>query len=44
MLDTLRFDNSALRELPLDPDARNIPRSRPGICVSRVLPTPVAAP
>ena len=44
MLDTLRFDNSALRELPLDPDDRNIPRSRPGICVSRVLPTPVAAP
>ncbi len=44
MLDALRFDNSALRELPLDADPRNVPRARPGVCASRVLPTPVAAP
>ena len=44
VLDSLRFDNSALRELPVDPDLRNFPRGRPNICVSRVDPTPVAAP
>ena len=40
----LRFDNRWLRELPGDPDTRNIPRQVPGSLWSPVMPTPVAAP
>lgn len=40
----LRFDNRALRHLPLDPSAENRTRQVHGACFSRVLPTPVKAP
>lgn len=41
----LRFDNAALRELPVDSEPRNFVRSRVvGACLSRVLPTPLANP
>lgn len=41
----LRFDNPALRELPVDPEPRNFVRSSVvGACLSRVLPTPLANP
>lgn len=40
----LRFDNRALRALPLDPSEENVPRSVPGACFSRVRPTPVQSP
>jgi uncharacterized protein YdiU (UPF0061 family) len=40
----LRFDNRALRELPLDPNAENRTRQVFGACFTRVRPTPVKAP
>lgn len=40
----LRFDNRALRHLPLDPSAENRTRQVFEACFSRVLPTPVKAP
>jgi uncharacterized protein YdiU (UPF0061 family) len=40
----LRFDNRALRELPLDPSSENRTRQVHGAVFSRVTPTPVAAP
>ncbi|KAJ6666414.1 hypothetical protein lerEdw1_000688 [Lerista edwardsae] len=43
-LGALRFDNRALRALPLDPCEENAPRAVPGACFSRVRPTPVQAP
>ncbi|MEY3014792.1 MAG: hypothetical protein RIT45_3527 [Pseudomonadota bacterium] len=43
-LPRLDFDNSALRELPVDPETRNFRRFARGACLSRVAPTPVAAP
>ncbi|KAL8221148.1 UNVERIFIED_CONTAM: hypothetical protein K2H54_060127 [Gekko kuhli] len=43
-LGTFRFDNRALRALPLDPCEENVPRSVPGACFSRVRPTPVQNP
>jgi uncharacterized protein YdiU (UPF0061 family) len=43
MLD-LRFDNRALRELPLDPNEENRSRQVFGACLTRVRPTPVKAP
>jgi len=42
--DKLRFDNSMLRELPIDPIAENRSRQVRGAFVSRVAPTPVNAP
>ncbi|HKY36881.1 MAG TPA: YdiU family protein [Polyangiaceae bacterium] len=40
----LRFDNRALRELPVDPSAENRTRQVYGACFSRVAPTPVRSP
>lgn len=41
----LRFDNAALRELPVDAEPRNFVRSRViGACLSRVTPTPLVNP
>jgi serine/tyrosine/threonine adenylyltransferase len=40
----LRFDNRALRELPVDPSAENRTRQVHGACFSRVTPTPVKSP
>ncbi len=40
----LRFDNSFVRELPGDPDLRNVPRAVSNACYTRVEPTPVASP
>lgn len=43
-LGAFRFDNRALRALPLDPSEENVPRPVAGACFSRVRPTPVANP
>ncbi len=43
-LNTLRFDNRFVRELPADPDIQNRRRQVSGACYSLVNPTPVAAP
>ena len=43
-LGALRFDNSFVRELPGDPEQRNVPRAVRNACYTRVSPTPVAAP
>uniref|UniRef100_A0A8C6VL69 Selenoprotein O n=1 Tax=Naja naja TaxID=35670 RepID=A0A8C6VL69_NAJNA len=43
-LSALRFDNRALRALPLDPSEENVPRPVSGACFSRVRPTPVRCP
>uniref|UniRef100_A0A8D2LM65 Selenoprotein O n=2 Tax=Varanus komodoensis TaxID=61221 RepID=A0A8D2LM65_VARKO len=43
-LGALRFDNRALRALPLDPSEENAPRPVAGACFSRVRPTPVRNP
>ena len=40
----LRFDNSFVRELPGDPELRNVPRTVRNACYTRVDPTPVASP
>lgn len=40
----LHFDNRLLRELPGDPESRNVPRPVTGAIWSPVMPTPVAAP
>lgn len=40
----LRFENRALRTLPLDPSAENRTRQVFGACFSRVSPTPVERP
>ncbi len=40
----LRFDNRALRSLPVDPSTENRTRQVYGACFSRVQPTPVRAP
>jgi len=40
----LRFDNSFVRELPGDPELRNVPRAVRNACYTRVDPTPVASP
>ncbi len=44
MLDTLRFDNRFVRELPADPETTNQRREVTGACYSRVLPTHVRQP
>ncbi|XP_060100776.1 protein adenylyltransferase SelO, mitochondrial [Heteronotia binoei] len=43
-LGALRFDNRALRALPLDPCEDVVPRAVPGACFSRVRPSPVRNP
>jgi serine/tyrosine/threonine adenylyltransferase len=43
-LETLPFDNRALRELPVDPVEENYVREVRGACFSRVRPTPVSNP
>lgn len=43
-LGALRFDNRALRSLPLDASEENVPRQVPGACFSRVRPSPVQSP
>lgn len=43
-LETLNFDNSALRQLPLDPVEGNSLRQVRGACFSRVTPTSVKNP
>ncbi|CAM9860092.1 unnamed protein product, partial [Discosporangium mesarthrocarpum] len=43
-LDTLPFDNVVVRELPIDPEARNYVRQVPNSCFSRVEPDPVDNP
>jgi uncharacterized protein YdiU (UPF0061 family) len=43
-LNDLQFDNRFLRELPADPDTRNVRRQVFGACHSRVQPTPVKDP
>lgn len=43
-LDTLRFDNRVIRELPVDPVADNYVRRVPNACFSVVAPDPVENP
>jgi serine/tyrosine/threonine adenylyltransferase len=43
-LSALHFDNSFVRALPADPDARNFVRPVPRASYSRVTPTPASAP
>ena len=43
-LETLNFDNLALRTLPIDEEKRNFVRQVYGACFSRVDPTPVENP
>ena len=43
-LETLNFDNLALRSLPIDPEKEIFPRQVKGACFSRVKPTPVEKP
>ncbi|XP_076437251.1 protein adenylyltransferase SelO, mitochondrial-like isoform X2 [Babylonia areolata] len=43
-LETLNFDNKALRDLPVDPNPDNRQRQVPGACFSKVRPTPVKNP
>ena len=43
-LESLRFTNRFTRDLPGDPDTRNLRRQVRGACWSRVNPTPVAKP
>jgi len=43
-LTDLPWDNRFVRELPADPDTRNVPRQVVGACFTRVAPTPVRAP
>ncbi|MET1082013.1 MAG: protein adenylyltransferase SelO family protein, partial [Burkholderiales bacterium] len=44
MMQTLRFDNAFVRELPADPESGSRVRQVQGALYSRVDPTPVAAP
>ena len=44
MLNTLKFDNCFVRELPADPEDANYCRQVTGACYSRVKPAQVAAP
>lgn len=43
-LETLNFDNIALKRLPLDSEDKNYVRTVSGACFSRVMPTPVENP
>ncbi|KAM7284912.1 protein adenylyltransferase SelO, mitochondrial [Ixodes scapularis] len=42
--ETLKFDNLALRRLPIDTESRNYVRTVRGACFSRVMPTPLKSP
>ena len=44
LMETLKFDNRALQQLPLDSDEQNYVRTVSGACFSRVRPTPVDNP
>ncbi|MBI0420861.1 MAG: YdiU family protein, partial [Nitrosospira sp.] len=41
---SVKFDNSFVRELPGDPETRNVPRAVSNACYTRVNPTPVQSP
>ena len=43
-LGDVRFENSFVRELPGDPELRNVPRAVRNACYTRVEPTPVSSP
>lgn len=43
-LETLPFDNAAIRELPVDVEQRNYVRQVPDACFSKVAPDPVLRP
>ena len=43
-LETLHFDNTALRNLPVDENTSNVVRETPGVVFARVSPTPVEDP
>ncbi len=43
-LETMNFDNLALRVLPIDPEEENYIRQVSGACFSKVKPTPVEKP
>ena len=43
-LESLHFDNTALRNLPVDDNASNVVRETPGVVFARVSPTPVENP
>ncbi len=43
-IENLPMDHSALRDLPVDPELRNFRRQAHGALLSKVQPTPVAAP
>jgi len=43
-LETLNFDNAALKDLPLDTVTENVPRQVKNACFSKVEPTPLASP
>ncbi|XP_005102618.1 protein adenylyltransferase SelO, mitochondrial [Aplysia californica] len=43
-LETLNFDNLALKSLPVDPNVEKTQRQVPGACFSQVSPTPVKRP
>ncbi len=43
-LTAARFENSFVRDLPGDPESRNVPRAVRNACYTRVEPTPVTAP
>ena len=43
-LEALHFDNTALRNLPVDDNALNVVRETPGVVFARVSPTPVENP
>jgi uncharacterized protein YdiU (UPF0061 family) len=43
-LESLNFDNLALRSLPIDPEKENFIRQVSGACFSKVKPTPVSNP
>ena len=43
-MEEIRFDNLALRVLPMDPVEENYVRTVSGACFSRVKPTPVKNP
>lgn len=42
--ETLKFDNLALRRLPIDKESRNYVRTVHDACFSRVMPTPLESP
>lgn len=42
--ETLKFDNKALKSLPIDPENENFVRQVPGACFSLVKPEPVEKP